>query len=453
MRRRGEDGELDPLPVRGQAAPAGRTDPGAARAAGPEPVRPGLDGSGRVVVLGVLLAGLVVGGALTGIDGDRRRVASDTPAALVAPGPAAMADEAAPDGWRRGTAGPLRHRDLAVRVWTGTEFVVWGGDPDSDAGAAYNPATDRWRAIAPAPIPGRCAGVAAWTGREMLVWGRACRLSPGPSPGRPHYATAGAAYDPAADRWRLLPAGPLPAGSPTLEVWTGSEWILGNPLGPAAALEPDTGRWRTLPPLPRPFTFVSGQWTGREVAVLGVEVLEKGPSTVGTSYRQWAAAFDPARNRWRPLPDPPLERTATIVWDGRRLVAWDQLLHAAVLDPAGGPWRPLPEVPVGETPCAPHGVRLDGAVFAEACGQGAVFHTGSDTWEKVPHPRSVVLPPVWTGQDLLFPASRVWLFRPPVAAAGPDGRHRAPVPMNRAAAASRGRAPGSPGGGPTAARG
>jgi hypothetical protein len=430
MRRRREEAELVPLPVRGQPPVAG--GPGATPASSTgAPERPGLDGSGRVLVLGVLLAGLVVGGALTGVDGGRRRVASETPAALTGPAAASPADEPAPEGWRRGTDGPLRHRDLAARVWTGTELVVWGGNPDTDAGAAYNPATDRWRTIAPAPIPARCGGVAAWTGREMLVWGRSCRLSPGPSPGRPQYATAGAAYDPAADRWRVLPAGPLPAGSPTLAVWTGTEWILGDPLGPAAALEPVSGRWRTLPPLPHQFTFIAGEWTGQEVAVLGIEVNEKGPSTVGSSYRHWAAIFDPARNRWRALPEPPLERSATIVWDGHRLVAWDQLLHAAALDPAGGSWEPLPKVPVGETPCAPHGVRLDGAVFAEACGQGALFRTASATWERVPHPRSVVLPPVWTGQDLLFAGSRVWLFRPPTASPGPDGRHRAPVPMER----------------------
>jgi hypothetical protein len=412
-RRPGEE-ELVPLPVgeRPQVAPA---------AGGPAPERPGLDLPGRAIGLGALLLGLVVAGALTGIDGDRRREASFTPPATVArPAPGA-GDEAAPHGWRRGAPGPLRHRDFAAQVWTGTELVVWGGDPDGDSGAAYDPATDRWRAIAAAPIPARCEPATAWSGREVLVWGRACRLTPGPSPGRSRYATAGAAYDPATDRWRVLPTGPLTAGSPTMSVWTGSEWIIANPIGPTAALEPTSGRWRTLPPLPYPYALIVGQWTGREVVVLGTNVLEKGPSTgVGAAFRHWAAALDPAHDKWRTLPVPPLDLTATAVWDGHRLIAWDQNLEAVAIDPNGGTgWKRLPDVPVTFADCTPQGARLGDVVFAEECGQGAVFRPSSGTWERIPHPQSLAELPVWTGDDALFWVGRfdgsadgIWLYRP-----------------------------------------
>ncbi|MGH9036484.1 MAG: hypothetical protein ACRD0O_12040, partial [Acidimicrobiia bacterium] len=83
-------------------------------------------------------------------------------------------DEPAPTGWRRGAPGPLRPRRGHVTVWTGTELVVWGGDPnDEGEGAAYDPRAERWRAIAAAPFRARPwpAPVAVWTGFEMLVWG------------------------------------------------------------------------------------------------------------------------------------------------------------------------------------------------------------------------------------------------------------------------------------------
>ncbi|HKY74694.1 MAG TPA: hypothetical protein VJS45_01035, partial [Acidimicrobiia bacterium] len=310
--------------------------------------------------------------------------------------------------------------DFAAQIWTGTELVVWGGDPDGGSGAAYDPEAHRWRAIAPAPIPARCEPAAAWSGREVLVWGRACGLSRETPPGGSRDATAGAAYDPKADRWRILPDSPITASSTTMSVWTGAEWVIANPAGPAAAFDPAGGRWRTLAPLPHSYTSVVGHWTGREVVVLGVDIEANGPSTAGGSFRHWAAALDPAHNRWRALPQPPLELEATAVWDGRRLIAWDQNLRTVALDPdAGTGWRDLPDVPVTFADCSPQGARLGDIVFAEQCGQGAIFRPATSTWERIPHPQSLAETPVWTGRDALFWVGRfagsadgVWLYRP-----------------------------------------
>jgi hypothetical protein len=422
-----EDEELVPLPV-AQGAPAPD---------GPVGDRAGLDRSRRALGLGVLLAVLVGAGALAGIDGDSRPEASGTPPSTAARAPAPGDDEPAPDGWRRGSPGPLRHRDHAVVVWTGSELVIWGGDPDGDLGAAYDPAADRWRDIAPAPIPARCLGAGAWTGREVLVWGPACTV---PS-GRSGFETAAAAYDPVADRWRELMTGPVVGVPVAPSAWTGREWIVVGTIGPTGAFDPEAGRWRELKPVPRvvPANSMVAFWSGREVLVFGTEILEKGPAVAGAVYRHWAAALDPAANRWRNLPAPSLELAATAVWDGRRLIAWDMNLHAAALDPddsAG--WQRLPDVPVDFTDCSPEGARLGEVVFAEECGRGAIFRPWTGTWERVPHPKSLAEPPVWTGQDALFwvgsfagSADGVWLYRPPTVAPGPDGRHRQPVPMGR----------------------
>jgi hypothetical protein len=401
-----ETEELTPLPVERGASLEPKPFPGA------EPA----PGSNRFWWAGALALVVAVVAGTTALDGpNRRKVAMPAPH----PTPAAGADEAEPPGWRRGAAGPLFHRDFAAQVWTGTELVVWGGDPDGDSGAAYDPAADEWRNLAAAPIPARCQGASAWTGREVLVWGRACRLTPGPSPGRSRYATAGAAYDPSADRWRVLPAGPVEAGSMTTSVWTGGEWVLFNPVSPTVALEPTAGHWRILAPVPRPFTSLTASWTGREVVILGTEILEKGPSTVGAAYRHWTAAFDPATGRWRQLPQPPLELGATAVWDGRRLIAWDQNLNSVALDPAGGAgWKNLADLPLDFTDCSPQGARIGAAVFAEQCGQAALWRPRDETWERISHPKSLAEVPVWTGKEALFwigrfagSADGVWLYR------------------------------------------
>jgi hypothetical protein len=394
---------------------------------------------------GVLMAVLVGAGALSGID---RRERHDAAAEPPAAGPAARAsgdDEPAPEGWRRGSPGPLRHRDGAVEVWTGTELVVWGGDPNGDSGAAYDPAADRWREIAPSPIPALCQAAASWSGREVLMAGPSCTSGAG---------SAAAAYDPAADRWRTLTlsSSPLLGGAPAVSAWTGTEWVVVSSAGPAAALDPaagpagpsgsPVGRWRALAAAPRSFataTFATAVWTGRELVVFGNEFHEKGPASAGPVFQHWAATFDPAPGRWRTLPEPPFELAATSVWDGRRLVAWDQNLHAAALEPgATTGWQALPDVPVDFTDCSPRGTMVGDAVFAEECGRGALFRPATGAWERIHHPLALAEPPIWTGHDALFwvgslagSADGVWLYRPPAETPGPDGRHRSPVPLNR----------------------
>jgi hypothetical protein len=193
--------------------------------------------------------------------------------------------------------------------------------------------------------------------------------------------------------------------------------------------------------------------------LFGTALHEKGPAAAGPVFDHWAAAFDPAANRWRPLPAPPFERAATAVWDGRRFVAWDQHLRAAALDPAGGAgWQPLPDLPDELAGCSPRGARLGDAVLAEECGRGAILRASTGRWESIPHPQSLSATPVWTGREALFWVGRsagsadgIWLYRPRGGTAGPDGRHRPPVPMNPPVTTDRGR--GSPAAGRSAAPG
>jgi len=60
--------------------------------------------------------------------------------------------------------------------------MLWGGgttDSPGDqppatvmpGGAAYDPAADRWEALPAGPLSPRARTVAVWTGRELIVWG------------------------------------------------------------------------------------------------------------------------------------------------------------------------------------------------------------------------------------------------------------------------------------------
>jgi hypothetical protein len=142
-------------------------------------------------------------------------------------------------------------------VWTGSEVLIWGGaesGPDLPLdegrlprhGAAYDPVADSWRIIPDAPIAGRHAPISAWTGTELLVWGG----SRSESEGRAALAD-GAAYDPARDRWRVLPKVDL-GGVAAVGAWLGGSFVV-VALNGAARYRPETNRWQSLdsPSLPR----------------------------------------------------------------------------------------------------------------------------------------------------------------------------------------------------------
>jgi hypothetical protein len=124
--------------------------------------------------------------------------------------------------WRQLPASPLAPRFGATGVWTGSEFVIWGGVGKLQnalaGGAAYNPESNRWRPTSTAPISGRTRAFATWTGRQILVWG-----------GQPATTTPtlsgyidGALYDPKTDSWQPISSAPLPPNHP--QVLSSAVW-------------------------------------------------------------------------------------------------------------------------------------------------------------------------------------------------------------------------------------
>ena len=207
--------------------------------------------------------------------------------------------DSAVNAWRAASPGPIESRSHPAAIWNGHEVLVWGGlsatgIPFAD-GAAYDPAADRWRAVSPAPLGARVPLVAAWTGREVLVVGAR------PGSGRARWSVGGtdaAAYDTGHDRWRRLPTMPV-ALAEAVAAWTGSELIIygalatppggtdpagGSRLARGAAYDPARNRWRLLPVAPLTSPFLTAAWTGREF--------------VAWDDARRAATFDPRSDRW-----------------------------------------------------------------------------------------------------------------------------------------------------------
>jgi hypothetical protein len=264
--------------------------------------------------------------------------------------------------WRRLPPTPLTPRFGAAGVWTGTELIVAGGTASSTGshelaaaatdGAVWNAAANAWRPIAAMPVPLPGEPTAVWTGREVLVW--ASRPDNPVAKG----AEVVLAYDPAANRWRILPSSGLTPRQAAVTVWTGTELVvwgglnqdLTNAFGDGARLDPATNTWRRLPAAPVTARGMSASaWSGREVLVWG------GVSSPGTQVGQ-GVAYDPGNDRWRVLPSSTLraKSQAAGVWTGRLFVIIGGAAGAsfpapgpgaAAYDPSTNTWTALPPSP------------------------------------------------------------------------------------------------------------
>ena len=181
-------------------------------------------------------------------------------------------------------------------AWTGRKLVVWGGQAGdvheaAADGAAYDPAMDRWEVLPASPIAGRFGASAVWTGREVLFWG---------GQGQPGTLFSdGASYDPATRRWRVVPASPIGARANHQAVWTGTEMVVWGGFGrccpidsvihdpAAAAYDPVSDKWRRIADVPPP-------WSGDDGSAVTV--------TDGARPLVWRhgrlAAYDATGNAW-----------------------------------------------------------------------------------------------------------------------------------------------------------
>jgi hypothetical protein len=222
------------------------------------------------------------------------------------------------DTWSALPAPSLSPRTDAIVGWSASMFVVWGGS-DSN-GARFDPTIGAWRPMAAAPIATRTRtwSATASSKQELYVWGGVN--------GDGSIAADGAAYDPAVDRWRVLPAAPIEGRAYASAVWSGRELIVwggtttpaGNSGGRAdgAAYNPETNTWRRLALSPLSAGITSGVWTGSEVLY--------GPTRSGNANGMiastTAASYDPSTDTWRRLTLSIGHPGFLSGWDGQRLL-------------------------------------------------------------------------------------------------------------------------------------
>jgi hypothetical protein len=230
-------------------------------------------------------------------------------------------------------------------------------------------AAGAWQAVPASPVHADGARSAVWTGRQVLVFGRHSIMGKD-ARGNPYAiktVDVAAAFDPAGKTWRKLtpPAG---AGYSPNEsvVWTGKRLLAWGPFD-LLSYDPARNAWQRLPNPPTN--------AGRLAVWTGKEFVGWGGGCCGDAFSD-GAAFNPATRRWRKLPASPLAGSQRPVgaWTGRELV-----LFVGNLDPDGKPWP---------------------AKLARA----AAYNPATNTWRRLtPHPGRLGTFAVWDGRELLLP--------------------------------------------------
>ena len=239
------------------------------------------------------------------------------------------------DTWKYMAEWPLAERYGTRAVWTGTHLVVWGGasaaageDPPALAdGAAYDPSSNRWTKMADSPLGGRIAPLGgARGGSALLAWGPAEVRD-----GRRVPASDSALYDPARNRWS--PAAAVPP--PPKQTWcldpagcvgvdTGSRVVF---AGQGLAWDASGNTWAMVANSQFSDPFLEGKasaWTGSRLLFWGGGTTNAPGDVPPATALAGGAAYDPAADRWLPLPAAPLSARAraTAVWTGREFVVW-----------------------------------------------------------------------------------------------------------------------------------
>jgi len=134
------------------------------------------------------------------------------------------------DTWTpMGGAGPVPSaRSRMSAVWTGNEFIPWGGEssgpiPEHNDGARYDPVLDSWAPLAEVNQPAAARGyhIGRWTGTEMIVWG-------GRSHAQAQVGATGGRYELATGVWSptSIASGTPPASQNLVAAWTGTQLIV-----------------------------------------------------------------------------------------------------------------------------------------------------------------------------------------------------------------------------------
>ncbi len=243
-----------------------------------------------------------------------------------------VVDGPVPGAWTVPAASPLAPGQFREVMWTGSEFLVWGGVIGNTGladGASYDPTTDSWRPMAPPPAEVRPGASAVWTGDRMVT-----------TSGRTAFA-----YDPATDSWSPLGTFEEPpatafvveAGDVTDVVRSGEHvfaiGVLREATGDGATLsawllDGDVWRWADTVPIDAGVPAIRSSTTVDRMSVHDPVPLQDGFALWDGQRDGWRFSID---GGWQPLPTvEEYDDSGALVSEGRLVAVDGELIVVAI---------------------------------------------------------------------------------------------------------------------------
>jgi hypothetical protein len=232
-------------------------------------------------------------------------------------------------------------------------------------------------------------------------------------PAPPKDALAGLLREGAAHT--MAPA-PIAARSGAAAVWSGDELLVWGgyrfdgverPLGDGAAYDPATDTWRILPDAPiEARAYPAAVWTGEELLIWG-------GSDAGRLLGD-GAAYRPSTDTWRQLPDAPIRPAmkSGVVWTGEDLLVAGGLNgggDTAAYRPNGDTWERRATAPGTQTPPYPRAIWGGGRAWFLLVSPYAgpidvelgSYDPATNRWDVAPTPLAGIPNLLWTGREVL----------------------------------------------------
>ncbi len=329
------------------------------------------------------------------------RIAFDEVAAD-APGPDASTEVRGPGTWTQLPPSGLAPRVWTRAIWSGRDFVVFGGALDmaytpTNDGARFDPSSMTWTPIDPtnAPTP-RHSVALVHAGDSMFAYGGAAGLDT---------LEGGGVYDLSSGTWTPMPS------DPGLRIYSNAHDLGDGRVLLYAGLERDSTHWNsgllyslaanTWTPIsttgaPSPRSFAATVWTGSELIAWGGcnGAMPACPNIFGDG-----AIYSPASDSWRPMsatnaPQARAQRTA--VWTGSEVIYFGGVTEVneggrvstgAIYTPATDTWRPISTTnapgPRSDHAAAWLGTKMIIWGSSDGLTDGYLYDPAIDEWSKI----------------------------------------------------------------------
>ncbi len=287
---------------------------------------------------------------------------------------------------------PTARTNLGPALWTGTEFLVWGGYDGSsavDTGARYNPTTDAWTAMTTSGAPSaRYDYAAVWqNGKAWYFGGSTCTGQIGK-------------YDPTGNAWYTQNFSPTKTlcktraatvGGTDIYLWGGLSPLSDADLLRVAAATSTTSVVSTsgTPPSGRQHHSLTA--VGTRLVVWG--------GHDGTNWQNTGAVVDTTTGVWTPMTTSgapsargyheavAIDGDRVLVWGGWQGNAGTNLASGAIYRLSTDQWTPLPAAPLNGRLSYAHAFANGRFVVwggdtqnSQILGDGASYNPASNTW-------------------------------------------------------------------------